>query len=243
MKSSKAILLSKRFYPGCLYLILTCVLAFQGSVTFSLNDVSFYRGQTEFNPDMILQVGAFRLEQNALALKNRLSADLEKPVIIISEDGYYKVRVSGFKSHEELEKILPSLGLLGIRNFWIFRIKKPDEVQPQVVVISDTILNSILEDARIPLTAEIKPLPPDPGIALQAGVFHSRSKAYRAQRRIMTKLRLPVEIVREWEYYKVIIPGFHTTGETHGYYPRLADMGYPDILLIENYKQVIVRTR
>jgi hypothetical protein len=151
--------------------------------------------------------------------------------------------VSGFKSPEELEKILPTLGLLGIRNLWVLHILKPEEIKPQVVVISDTILTSVLENARIPLPTEIKPLPADPGIALQAGVFHNRSKAYRAQRRIMTKLRLPVEIVQEWEYYKVIIPGYHTTGETHSYYPKLADIGYPDILLIENYKHVVIRTR
>ncbi|MFZ0281679.1 MAG: SPOR domain-containing protein, partial [Bacteroidales bacterium] len=115
MKSSKAILLGKRFYHGWLYLIFTVALAFQGTVTFSRYDLALNRGQAEFNADMVLQVGAFQLEQNALALKNRLSAYQGKPVTIISEDGYYKVRLSGFKSPEELEKILPSLGLLGIR--------------------------------------------------------------------------------------------------------------------------------
>jgi hypothetical protein len=75
MKSSKAIILSKWFYPGCLYLIFSFILAFQGTSTFSRYDLPLNRSQAEFNADMIIQVGAFRLEQNALALKNKLSAN------------------------------------------------------------------------------------------------------------------------------------------------------------------------
>jgi hypothetical protein len=76
-------------------------------------------------------------------------------------------------------------------------------------------------------------LPPQPAFSLQVGVFYKKSEAIRAQRKIISKLKLPVEIVQQWEYYKVIIPGFFTKEETYKYYPELAGLGYPGVSLIE----------
>jgi cell division protein FtsN len=219
------------------YLILLAILVVPGLISFGQSDSTLTSRQADFSTDLVMQVGAFRLEQNALALKDRLSANLEKPVIIVPEDGYFKVRVTGFKSLDEMEKIYPALGLLGMKNIWVVPVKKTEEIKSQVVVKPDTTQNAIEEKVELPPVAEEKPVIAEPEISLQAGVFHRKSKAFRARRRITTKLNLPVEIVQEWEYYKVIIPGFRSTEETHKYYPKLADMGYPDILLIENYKQ------
>jgi hypothetical protein len=59
----------------------------------------------------------------------------------------------------------------------------------------------------------------------------------RAQRRITSKLNLPVEIVEQWNLYHVIVTGFFTREETFRYYPELTSLGYPGISLIENYKR------
>jgi hypothetical protein len=72
---------------------------------------------------------------------------------------------------------------------------------------------------------------------LQIDVFHNKSRALNAQKKITTKLNLTVEIVQEWEYYKVFVTGFHTTQEANKYYSPLAKLGYPQISLIENYKK------
>ncbi len=53
----------------------------------------------------------------------------------------------------------------------------------------------------------------------------------------MTKLNLPVEIVKQFDYYHVIVTGFYSREETFQYYPELAGIGYPRITLLENYKR------
>ncbi len=224
-------------YIGYLFLFLLVIPAFTEKISYSPSDSTLIQRQEELSSDLVIQVGAFRMEQNALALKDRLSAAQEKTVVIISEDGYFKVRITGFKSPEELEKILPGLGLLGIKNLWIVPVRQPEEIKPQVVVRADSSVTDVKQSLELLPSEEKVPLTSVQGIALQAGVFHRRSKAYRARRRITTKLGLPVEIVQEWEYYKLIIPGFHSTEETHEYYPKLAKLGYPDIYPIENYSE------
>ena len=220
----------------CLFLIILIIPVFPGMVSYSQPDSTLIAMEEGFSPDLVIQVGAFRFGQNALALKERLSDNLEKDVVIVSEDDYFKVRITGFKSLEEMEKILPSLGLLGMKNLWIFNVKKHEEIEAQAMVKPDTTVRVVEQIPEPDLKEAEAPLITEPKIALQAGVFHRRSKAFRAQRRITAKLRLPVEIVQEWEYYKVIITGFHSTEETHEYYPRLAKIGYPDILPVENYR-------
>jgi len=207
----------------------------------------------DFSPDMVIQVGAFLREPNALSLKERLSHLLNNTVVIVPEDGYFKVRITGFKSLEEIEKLIPTLGLLGIKNLWVFRAKKEDtnsqvvalpdtsvkpikdkEFKPEVAALTDTALKTGKDKINLPAVAEEKPSTEKLTINLQVGIFHRRSKALRAQRRITAKLNLPVEIVREWEYYIVLITGFKTREEIFKYYPKLAALGYPDSFMIDD---------
>ena len=51
----------------------------------------------------------------------------------------------------------------------------------------------------------------------------------------MSKLNLPVEIVKQFDYYHVIVTGFLSREETFQYYPELAGIGYPGVTLIPNY--------
>lgn len=186
-----------------------------------------------FSTDMVIQVGAFLHESNALALRQRLSDLLNKTVIIDTSDGYFKVRIVRFTSLDEMEKLIPALGLLGIKNIWIFRVKKKEDIKSQVIVQPDTSLKAVEDKINLPVAAEEKLALAEPIINLKVGVFHSRSEALRAQRRITAKLNLPVEIVREWEYYIVFITGFKTREEIFKYYPKLAALGYPDSFMIE----------
>jgi cell division protein FtsN len=191
-----------------------------------------------FSPEMAIDVGSFRQETVALTLKNRLSAILGKKITIVFEDGYYKVRISGFTSLEDLEKIIPSLGLIGLRDIWMAPVKKQPLEKTTVVVKPDAVLmqldttrNQVEEKVAAPVT------PAEPTVALQVALFNNRSQALIAQKRIINKLNLPVEIVQQWDYYKVIVTGFYTREETYKYYPELAGLGYPNITLIENYKR------
>lgn len=76
-----------------------------------------------------------------------------------------------------------------------------------------------------------------PTVALQVAVFQKKSQALRAQKKITSRLNLPVEIVVQWDYYHVIVTGFFTREQTYKYYPELTRLGYPGISLIDNYKQ------
>jgi len=82
-----------------------------------------------------------------------------------------------------------------------------------------------------------KPSTTAPSIALQVAIFRKESQALRAQKKIMSKLNLPVEIILQWDYYHVLVTGFYSREETYQYYPELAGLGYPGITLIENYRR------
>jgi len=59
------------------------------------------------------------------------------------------------------------------------------------------------------------------------------AQAEKAKRKIENKIKRPVEIIPEWDSFKVIIPGFYTREETYPYYPELAGMGFTDIFVYE----------
>jgi len=219
----------------------------------SVNDPHSPKSLQDFSPDIVIQVGAFHHEPNALALKERLSHLLNNTIVTVSSEGYFKVRIVGFKNIEEIEKLIPALGLLGIKDLWVFRTKKEDDkskvaavadtslktikdkdIKPQVTESSDTSLKSGRDKMNLPDTTMLKPTNETTTINLQVGTFHRRSQALRAQRRITSRLNLPVEIVREWEYYIVFITGFQTREEIFKYYPKLAALGYPDSFMIDD---------
>lgn len=205
----------------------------------------------DFSPDIVIQVGAFHHESNALSLKVRLSDLLNNTIVVISSEGYFKVQITGFKTLDEIEKLIPTLGLLGIKDIWVHRTKKEDvisdvaradtslktnkdkNIKPQVAQSSDTAVKSGTDKIDLPV-AVTNPTNDSTTINLQVGIFHSRSQALRAQRRIKTKLKLPVEMIKEWEYYIVFITGFQTREEIFKYYPKLAALGYPDSFMIDD---------
>ena len=202
------------------------------------------------SPDISIQAGAFRLKSHAFALMNRLSVSLDKKVIIVYEDGYFKVRVLLYpfmeeNIMEEMKKLQPSFGQLGLKDTWIVPVTKLPEEEPsarqpvalpQPVEWNKEVPAIIKTDTTFKLIKETivaSVIPAEPTISLQVGVFNRRSQALRAQRKITSKLNLPVEIVKQWDYYRVIVKGFYTREETYKYYPELAGLGYPGISLIE----------
>jgi cell division protein FtsN len=175
--------------------------------------------------NMAVQAGSFRTESKALVQRDKLRKIINKPMEIIQENGYYKLRITGFDSKEEMEKLLPSLGVIGLRDICIIPIK-----EEQAPVIQQPVVEQPVTE--LPVVSG-KPVKPEPLISLQVGIFYKKSKALRAQRRIKSKLLLPVEIVEQWDYYRVIVPGFYTREETYKYYPEIASLGYPRISLID----------
>ena len=199
---------------------------------------------TEFG--LVIQVGAFRKEVNATVFREKLSAIIDKQVIMVVEEGYYKVQLTGFKNVEEIEKIIPALGLVGIRDFWIPRAKKEKTVTEQAYLQADTtqkvsekeIVNPEFPAEPDSLIIEETPSDSTDTFALEIGVFRKKNRALIAQEKVISKLKLPVEIVEQWADYHVIITGFNNKSEINKYIPEIAKMGYSEIYVLKNYKKV-----
>ncbi len=217
------------------HLILPALLIFNGLISYGQFDSPLNPKQTPVDPDLVVQVGAFRNESYSSALKEKLSDVLDKTVILVTEDGFYKVRITGFTSQEEMEKFYSTLAFLGLKDFWVLPVKKQEEIKPQALVQPDTSVKQESKDTTAQFIGEEIPAASRSSIVLQIDVFHDKSEALKAKKKIETKLNLPVEIVQEWDYYKVFVTGFKTTDEANKYFSVISKLGYPNISLIENY--------
>jgi cell division protein FtsN len=198
---------------------------------------------TEVTPEMAIQAGAFRREEFAVTLRQKLASATGKPVIIIHEDGYYKVRITGFRNLQEIDKMMPLLGMLGLKDLWVPVVKKPIVTKPEVNK-PDTTHRKIEVPVRpvqnpSDTTAKVKPetktetVVKEPPFSLHVGEFRKHAQALRAQKKVSLKLHLPVEIYMRWDSYHLVITGFNSREETFPYYPELAGMGYTNIYVIE----------
>lgn len=220
------------------YLILFVILAFPCLISSGQFDSPFNPKPGVINPDLVIQVGAFRNESYATVLKAKLSSVIDKPVIKIAEDGLYKVRITGFSGEEEMGKFYTTLAFLGMKDFWVLPVKKQEEITQLAVIQPDTSIKPLSGNTALQVTGEETPAVSQVAIVLQIDVFRDKSEAMKAQKKITNKLNLPVEIVQEWEYYKVFVTGFHTREEANKYFTALAQLGYSKISLIENYKRI-----
>jgi hypothetical protein len=202
-----------------------------------------------------LQLDAFRLRSDAIGLRKQLSAPLDEKITIDNKGIYYRLEtpeqpILDPTVLEAIKNLIPLFGRLGIADKWVLPVKKefvktepveePVEREPviiQKVPVRPDASIRVTEEKPAVIILEEKPEILEPSIALQVAIFVNESRALRAQRRIMSKLNLPVEIVKQYDYYHVIVTGFYTREETFKYYPELAGIGYPGITLIPNYKR------
>jgi hypothetical protein len=198
-----------------------------------------------------VQLGAFRDKSNALALLKSLTERYGNRVFMVFNDGFYKLRLSGMplvkqSVLDELNKLGPKLGKFKFKDIWMQPIIKQSEEIPVAAGRTEIILNKIVVNLEIPLLARtetnlslktttlVKPATQQAlTISIKVGSFIKKSDALRAQRRITSKLGLNVEIVQQYEYYIVLIRGFHSREETYKYYPELAGLGYPGVSIVE----------
>lgn len=149
---------------------------------------------------------------------------------------------------DAMEDYIPEIGKFEFRNEWSKPVLKGAipaesiaEREPVIVMkapvrpYQSVRVSPGIAESLIPID---KALPDGSAtIALQVAIFHKESQALRAKKRIESRLDVTVEIVKQWDYYHVLVTGFYTREETYQYYPELAGMGYPGITLIENYRR------
>jgi len=72
-----------------------------------------------------------------------------------------------------------------------------------------------------------------PWVELHAGRYYRLREAERAKQPIERRINMAVQILEEWDAFRVVITGFFTREETYPYYPELAGMGFTDIFVYE----------
>jgi hypothetical protein len=68
-----------------------------------------------------IQVGAFRVRAYALEAQARLVDSFSRPILIVFEDGYYKVRITGFIRFTDAKKFLPVLNDHGFPDTYLMK--------------------------------------------------------------------------------------------------------------------------
>ncbi|MCD6598295.1 MAG: SPOR domain-containing protein, partial [Bacteroidales bacterium] len=86
----------------------------------------------------IIQLGAFKRKSNANAYRKKLAAILGREVEIIIENGFYKVRIMGFETREEVDTFVNILHKNGVNEMWVITLRG---VQKFMVIktVHDTI--------------------------------------------------------------------------------------------------------
>ena len=206
-------------------------------------------GQTRImHENLVIQVGEFKDSTDAEEYRRKVSAAIDRPVILVFEDGAYKVRITRFSSQKERERIVPFLNLMGFNNIWLMPAQElpgqPTEepvIKPAIEPVKEQVdIDSIkarpIDITELPESTIVAPEQAEPTFSLLVAVYTKIRQAEKAQKRIIEKLNLPVEIVKQFGNYSVVVKGFYTREETYKYYPELAGLGFTAIYLLEKGK-------
>lgn len=202
-----------------------------------------------------VQLGAFNTFEETAAMSDRLLAAAEKLVTIRNEGGVFKVQISGFADTSEVREFIPLLRKHGFADILILHqdetalvpivplalppaaaetdvLRAPEAPAAAEEAVAQEQPAAIVPDIPA-VEKEAAPPPPVPRFILHAASYPKRAQAERARQRIARNLKLPVEILEDWDRYRVVVTGFFTREETYPYYPELAGLGFSDIFVYE----------
>jgi cell division protein FtsN len=188
-----------------------------------------------------IQLGTFNSLEETEAMSNRLLAAAEKLVTIRNEGGLFKVQITDFADTNEVRDFLPLLRKHGFRDIVVLSDSEAGIIPMTPVIpvpeIEEPPVRQDVPEIAVPeqpaVVEEAAPPPPVPRFILHAASYLKRPQAERAKLRIERKLKLPVEIMEDWDRYRVVVTGFFTREETYPYYPELAGLGFTDIFVYE----------
>jgi len=190
-----------------------------------------------------VQLGAFENLGETESVSDRLLAATEKLITIRNEEGVYKVQVTGFADTNEIREFIPLLQQHGFKDILVLHQTQEGLVPVLPQVTPETAGPPtpapepelpVLEPEQPEIREEAAPAPPVPRFVLHAGNYQRRSQAERAKRKIERNLDKPVEIIEEWDSYRVVVTGFFTREETYPYYPELAGLGFSEVFAMKS---------
>ncbi|MBE0668452.1 MAG: SPOR domain-containing protein [Bacteroidales bacterium] len=171
-----------------------------------------------------MQLGAFKTKSYAEAWMKRIAAVVDKDVELINEDGFYKVRVTGFKDREELDSYIPALQNAGFTEIWIIHNKA--KYVERLVTRQDSV-------ARITETvSEIQRPVILPGTTLQIGAFLNQEEADAILDRLLASVENLVTMRKEGGLFKVQISDVRDTADIRKLLPILEKKGFGNIVLV-----------
>jgi cell division protein FtsN len=197
-----------------------------------------------------VQLGSFGTIEETVSMSNRLLAAAEKLVTIRNEGGRFKVQITGFADTNAVREFIPLLRKYGFNDITVLHesetglvpvvpaaiapvAEQPAEPEiPEIPEVKDEE-PEIVADLPVAVEEVAPPPPPVPRFVLHAGSYYRKAEAERAKLKIERRLKLPVEVVEEWDSYRVMITGFFTREETYPLYPELAGLGFTDIFVYE----------
>jgi hypothetical protein len=160
------------------------------------------------------------------------------------------VQITGFADTNAVREFIPLLRKYGFDDITVLHesetglmpvvpaaiapvAEQPAEPEmPEIPVVKDE-QPEIEPDLPVVVEEVAPPPPPVPRFVLHAASYYRKAEAERAKLKIERRLKLPVEIVEEWDSYRVMITGFFTREETYPLYPELAGLGFTDIFVYE----------
>jgi len=197
-----------------------------------------------------VQLGAFGTLEETVMMSDRLLAAAEKLVTIRNEGGQFKVQITGFADTNEVREFIPLLRKHGFEDITVLHesetglapvvpaaiepvVELPGEQEKAEMPVLKEEAVEIVPDLPVAVEEIAPPPPPVPRFVLHAGSYRREAEAERAKQKIENRLKKPVEIIEEWDNYRVVVTGFFTREETYPYYPELAGLGFTDIFVYE----------
>ncbi|MDZ7633093.1 MAG: SPOR domain-containing protein [Bacteroidales bacterium] len=204
-----------------------------------------------------VQFGAFRTKVYAEIMKNKVEGALDKNVELFEEDGFWKVRITGFDDREDLEKYIPIIHDQGITEIWVITNKavKGEWItisrEDSLALVRETVREDSLALARetvsgdsLALAREAVSEAPIPvviaGTTVQLGAFNSLEETAAMSDRLLAAAEKLVTIRNEGGLFKVQISGFADTSEVRDFIPLLQKYGFKDILVIHQDETELV---
>ena len=158
-------------------------------------------------------------------MMKKVEGVLDKNVELFEEDGFWKVRITGFDDRDDLNKYIPIINGQGITEIWVITNKAvrsdwlTKEREDSLAMVKETI-----EAQTIPIVIS--------GTTIQLGVFSSEGESSSMADRLLAAAEKLVTIRKEKGVYKVQITGFADTNEVRDFIPLLKKYGFNDIIVI-----------
>jgi len=160
---------------------------------------------TKLNELQYDQIGAYKIKAVALSAMKILGELTEKPVTMISEGGYYKLRVAGLSGQAEADRLI----------YGIEHAQKKESVSK--TVISERIKKPVAEKKF--------------DYVIQVGAFTQEQNATKVKEELLRITGHPISLILEGGYYKVQVGGFNGWQQAQEFLPKIIEEGYSQAYL------------